>query len=86
LGLERVFSRAVIMGGIVNVGLALVLVPRSGATGMATSVLCAETTVTVTMLAYLHRRDLGFWTTAARTAAGRIDLLPTPTGASGRLA
>ena len=56
-GHERALFRAAVIAGVVNVMLALALVPRWGALGMASAVVGAELTVTVCLAAlYLQHR------------------------------
>jgi PST family polysaccharide transporter len=57
-GHERGFLRAVLMAGVVNVTLALALVPRWGALGMASAVVAAELTVTVCLATLFVRYRL----------------------------
>jgi PST family polysaccharide transporter len=57
MGLDRPFYRIVVSAGILNVVLAIFLVPRYGALGMASSVVFTETFVVLGLLAltYQHR-------------------------------
>ena len=56
-GHERALFRSALIAGVVNVTLALALVPRWGALGMASAVVAAELTVTVCLAAlYLRHR------------------------------
>lgn len=57
--LDRPFLAIILAAGALNVTIALLLAPRSGASGMAWSVVVAEAFVTVSMLVYLRstRRD-----------------------------
>lgn len=51
MGLDRPFYRLVLAGGAINIGMAVILAPRFGATGMAVSVLSADVLVSVGLLA-----------------------------------
>ena len=56
-GHERALFRLALIAGVVNVTLALALVPRWGALGMASAVVAAELTVTVCLATlYLRHR------------------------------
>ena len=56
-GYERAFLIVVLLAGLANLGLALLLVPRFGALGMATAVVLAEGLVAAALtLLYLRRR------------------------------
>ena len=59
-GHERAFLLAVIGAGTTNIALALLLVPRWGAVGMAIAVVVAEATVLVTLSALYIRRRVAF--------------------------
>ena len=53
---ERLFLATVIVGGAVNLLLAVLLVPRHGAMGMAIAVVSAESSVTTLLaVAFLRR-------------------------------
>jgi PST family polysaccharide transporter len=54
LGLDRAFLVSIVAAAVLNVGLAIWLVPLYGANGMAFSVVMAETVVVAAMLAYLE--------------------------------
>lgn len=61
LGLDRPFNIIILLAGLTNVGLATLLAPRYGATGMALAVVCAETFVTagIYLVLRLRRMDPG---------------------------
>ncbi|HVN04237.1 MAG TPA: oligosaccharide flippase family protein [Bryobacteraceae bacterium] len=77
LRMDREFNRITIMAGLLNVGLALILARRYGAMGMAVSVACAETFVTLSTVVALRRRGLDPWrpVKATRTPQGIPDVL-----------
>ncbi|MHB8837464.1 MAG: oligosaccharide flippase family protein [Gemmatimonadaceae bacterium] len=57
---ETLFLRAVLLGGVTNIVLALALVPRFGALGMAAAAVAAElSVVTVLAIAYARQRGAG---------------------------
>jgi PST family polysaccharide transporter len=72
LGLDRSYNRFVLTAGVVNLVLALVLVPRYGAVGMASAAVMAETVVE-SGLAWLYVRHLL-----------RVRLRPLPVGSEAR--
>jgi polysaccharide transporter, PST family len=65
-GLDRPYFRLVITGAVVNVALAILLVPRFGALGMAGAIITAECLVTggLLVLVWLHGREM--WGAAVR--------------------
>lgn len=67
LRMDREFNRITILAGLLNVGLALILARRYGAMGMAVSVACAETFVTLSTVVALRRRGLDPWRRGANT-------------------
>ena len=58
LKLDNAFNKIIIAAGLVNIGLAVVLAPLYGATGMAASVVTSEALVTTMMAVVLWRRGL----------------------------
>jgi len=56
MGLDRPFYLLVLMAGVLNIGLALLLAPRLGAIGMASSVVLADTLVALGLLALYRSR------------------------------
>lgn len=63
LGMDRSFNAIIITAGAINIGLAVLLAPAYRASGMAWSVVCAETFVTAGIYVMLrwHRADpLGY--------------------------
>ena len=61
LGFELPFSGLVLLAGVVNVALALLLVPRLGGMGMASSVVIAEALVAGGLLLLFHRKGGSLW-------------------------
>jgi PST family polysaccharide transporter len=59
-GLDRSFTRIVIMAGLINISCALFLVPIFGPVGMAWSVVSAETSVVIGLAIIIHSRRLGY--------------------------
>jgi PST family polysaccharide transporter len=57
MGLDRPFYRLVIAAGLLNIGLAVVLVPRLGALGMAISVVLVDVLVAGGLVALAMRRN-----------------------------
>lgn len=55
---DGAFAEALAAAGLLNVGLAVALVPHWQGSGMAFSVACSEFIVTASMLLYLKRHDL----------------------------
>lgn len=64
-GLEKPFYRLVLLAGLVNVGLALLLVTRFGAVGMAVSVVVAELLVSSGLVKLYVRRGAELWEAGA---------------------
>ncbi len=62
-GLDKQFSRILILAGILNVLLAAILIKRFGAQGAGSSVLVVEAYVTVAMLISLKRHNLSVFPT-----------------------
>lgn len=58
LRLDTEFNKIIIVAGLVNIGLAVLLAPSYGATGMAASVVSSEALVTTLMSVVLWRRGL----------------------------
>jgi polysaccharide transporter, PST family len=54
-GKERVVNKIILLGGAVNIGLAIVLAPRFHQSGMAVAVLAAETLVCITLITIVYR-------------------------------
>jgi PST family polysaccharide transporter len=69
-GLERPYFRLVVGGALLNVALAVLLIPRFGAMGMAAAVIASESTVLAGLaaLAWQHGRET--WRTAIDVVAG----------------
>jgi polysaccharide transporter, PST family len=61
MGHDRAYSRFVLFAGAVNVVLAVLLVPRFGALGMAVSAVVAEACVEAGLVWLLVRERGGFW-------------------------
>lgn len=59
LGMDRAFNTVIIIAGLINIGLAVALAPWYLASGMAWSVVCAETFVTagIYLLLRWHKAD-----------------------------
>lgn len=62
LRMDRAYSLVVLLGGLINVGLTLALVPFFEATGTAIAVAVTETVIWVTLAVLLQRRDLNVFT------------------------
>ena len=58
LRMDREYSLVVLLGGLVNVGLTLALVPLFEATGTAISVAVTETAIWIALALLLRRRAL----------------------------
>ena len=61
MGLERIYMRFVVGAGVLNVVLAVLLVPRYGALGMATAAVLAEASVEVGLLWLAFGSGRAFW-------------------------
>jgi polysaccharide transporter, PST family len=59
LGLDRQFNRVILVGGALNLMLAVVLAPRFTELGMAAAVVVTEVFVVLTLYVTLRRRGLG---------------------------
>jgi PST family polysaccharide transporter len=57
-GLDKQFSRILIVSGFINVSLAIPLIRIFAAQGAGASVLCTEIIVTTTMIFVLHRHNI----------------------------
>jgi PST family polysaccharide transporter len=64
VGLEKPYFRLVVTGALINVVLAVVLVPRLGGIGMAGALLMAELTVFFGLLMLTRRHGEGIWSFA----------------------
>lgn len=80
MGHERIYYRAVIAAAILNVTLAVLLVTRYGAMGMAASVIAAECLVLAVLLVLAWKRGRDVWVPTLRGArrGGREDALAAP--------
>lgn len=65
LGLERWLNTITLSAGLLNLCLALILVPRLGPLGMAWSVVMTETVVVLLMFLTLHFSGKAFWQRSA---------------------
>ena len=61
LRMDRHFNAIILLAGLVNIALALVLVPAYAQMGMAVSVVVAEAIVTGAMIIVLRCRRLDPW-------------------------
>jgi len=80
LGLDRLVNAIVISACVLNVTLAILLVPHYLQVGMAVAVVASESLVAVGLYAVLRIKDLDPVAIAMRPAAA--DSVPTPTGAT----
>lgn len=71
LGLDRPFYALVMAAGVLNVLLAMVLVPRYGALGMAGAVVITESFVVAGLLWVSWRHESGLWRPRAVEMVGR---------------
>lgn len=67
-GLDRAFSRIIVLAGLFNLTIALPLIAVFAARGAGMSVLATETLVTIAMLLALRYHDLWFWSRGTRTS------------------
>jgi polysaccharide transporter, PST family len=61
MGLDRVYTRFVLVAGVLNVVLALALVPRHGALGMAVAAVVAEASVEIGLVWLVFRHGGDLW-------------------------
>jgi PST family polysaccharide transporter len=61
LRMDRTFNCILVAAGVVNLGLACILVPLAQQTGMAVSVVTAEAVVTASIIVVLMRRKMAPW-------------------------
>jgi len=80
LGLDRLVNTIVISACVLNVGLALILVPRYQQVGMAVAVVASEALVAFGLYAVLRIRNLDPLVIAGSSA--QVQPAPTPTGAA----
>jgi len=80
LGLDRLVNAVVISACMLNVSLALILVPRYQQVGMAVAVVASEALVAFGLYALLRIRNLDPLVIAATPA--KVKPVPTPTGAA----
>jgi PST family polysaccharide transporter len=80
LGLDRLVNTIVISACVLNVGLALILVPRYQQVGMATAVVASEALVALGLYAVLRIRNLDPLVIAGSSA--RAQPVPTPAEAA----
>jgi PST family polysaccharide transporter len=80
LGLDRLVNTIVISACVLNVGLALILVPRYQQVGMATAVVASEALVAFGLYAVLRIRNLDPLVIAGSSA--QVQPAATPTGAA----
>ncbi len=80
LGLDRLVNAVVISACMLNVSLALILVPRYQQVGMAVAVVASEALVAFGLYALLRIRNLDPLVIAATPA--QVKPVPTPTGAA----
>jgi O-antigen/teichoic acid export membrane protein len=62
LRMDQEYSRVVLLGGLLNVGLTLALVPTLEATGTAIAVAITETVIWMVLAVLLRRRGLDVFT------------------------
>jgi polysaccharide transporter, PST family len=82
LGLDRLVNAIVISACVLNVGLALILVPRYQQVGMAVAVVASETLVAFGLYAVLRMKNLDPLVIAGSSA--QLQPVPAPTGAAGQ--
>src|SRR4029077_4445024 len=82
LGLDRLVNVIVISACVLNVGLALILVPRYQQVGMAAAVVASEALVAFGLYAVLRMKNLDPLVIAGSSA--RLQPVPAPTGAAGQ--
>jgi PST family polysaccharide transporter len=71
LGLDGLFNRVIIAGGLLNLALAALLAPRLGAGGMAIAVVSAEALVTAAMVLTIQRAGHAIWGAQAPVLADK---------------
>lgn len=72
LGMDRAFNTIIIGAGLINIGLAIALAPQHLASGMAWSVITAETFVTGSIYVLLRWKRLDPLTYSPQPAAGGV--------------
>jgi polysaccharide transporter, PST family len=78
MGLDRIYTRFVLLAGALNVGLAILLVPHHGAVGMAVAAVLAELSVEAGLVWLVFRRGGETWSRSTRNPAGVSE--PAPRG------
>jgi polysaccharide transporter, PST family len=77
MGMDRVYTRFVLFAGALNIVLAVALVPRYGAVGMAVAAVVAEASVEIGLVWLVLRHGGALW---KRGAAGGDGTPPAATG------